>query len=115
MCGSIAQSKLIRKAVKIIQSLLFHKFSTKEAGAKILKYFQAMLIININSSPSIYRDNFSDSFPKLRSVECAILANYITDFHHNQRKYKEKYTMLQKEFDSVERDGMWRAKCELKK
>lgn len=85
--------------------------------SKILNYFQnkAMLIININSSFSIHRDNYSDSFPKLRSVECAILANYITDFHHNQRKYKEQYTMLQKEFDSVERDGMWRAKCELKK
>jgi hypothetical protein len=52
---------------------------------------------------------------KLRSYECAFLANCIVDFHHNKRKYDEKMRMLQREFSNVERDSLGRAKCTLMK
>ena len=52
---------------------------------------------------------------KLRSIECAYLANYIVDFHHNKRKHGENLKMLQKEFANVERDSLGRAKCSLQK
>ena len=52
---------------------------------------------------------------KLRSVECAYLANYITDYHHNKRKHDEQKKMFEKEFGHVERDSLWRGKCSIKK
>ena len=52
---------------------------------------------------------------KLRSVESAYLVNYIVDFRHNQRKYRQQLQLLEKDFGHVERDNLWRAKCSLPK
>ena len=52
---------------------------------------------------------------KLRSVESSFLANFIGDFNHNKRRWEENMKLLKKDFKSVERDNLWRAKCTLNK
>ena len=47
---------------------------------------------------------------KLRSFECAFLANYIVDFNRNRRKYQEQLQSLGDKAGSVSRDVLWRGK-----
>ena len=67
-------------------------------------FFFAESLQNVRKHRTIQAD-------KLRSVECAFLANYIVDFHHNRRKNHEQMANLLKDCSAVERDSLWRAKC----
>ena len=50
---------------------------------------------------------------KLRNFESSFLANFIGDFNHNKRRWEENMKLLNKDFNSVERDNLWRAKSTL--